>query len=218
MQEPLHTAPCWRCGNPDAASPFCHYCNTLQPPVPDYFLFFGIPKQLSIDAAGLQKRFYELSRQLHPDRFVRGQELERRYSLEATALLNDGYRILKDPVLRSELILRENGFDIGEQRSKDVPPELLEEVFELNMALDELRGGDDDALDSLRASRSHFEALRAQIDTEMESDFRKHDAAQGEEARREVLGHLRGLLNRRRYIQNLLREVDKELETRATQT
>ena len=40
---------------------------------------------------------------------------------------------------RAEYLLTEEGFPIGEQRSKDVPPELLEEVFELNMVLEELR-------------------------------------------------------------------------------
>ena len=56
-----------------------------------------------------------------------------------SSALNDAYRTLKDPVRRAEYILSTEGFDIGEQRSKDVPPELLEEVFELNESLDELR-------------------------------------------------------------------------------
>ena len=55
----------------------------------------------------------------------------RAQALEATSLLNDGYRTLRDPIKRAEYLLTEEGFPIGEQRSKDVPPELLEEVFEL---------------------------------------------------------------------------------------
>ena len=42
-----------------------------------------------------------------------------------------------DPIARAEYLLKLEGFDIGEQTTKDVPPELLEEVFELNMALEE---------------------------------------------------------------------------------
>ena len=53
------------------------------------------------------------------------------------AILNDGYRVLRDPIKRAEYLLAQEGFDIGEQRSKNVPPELLEEVFELNMLLEE---------------------------------------------------------------------------------
>ena len=63
---------------------------------------------------------------------------QRRISEDATATLNDGYRTLKEPVSRAEYLLKEHGFDIGEQKSGNVPPELLEEVFELNMALEEV--------------------------------------------------------------------------------
>ena len=81
---------------------------------------------------------------------------EQAEALEATSILNDGYRTLKDPVKRAEYLLKEEGFPIGEQRSKDVPPELLEEVFELNMMLEELKGGDDDARGQLESARGEL--------------------------------------------------------------
>ena len=103
----------------------------------DYFSFFGIPRKLSVDTADLQSRFYSLSRKFHPDRFARGTVADQQHALDATALLNDAYRVLRDPIQRAEYLLAQEGFDIGEQRSKNVPPELLEEVFELNMLLEE---------------------------------------------------------------------------------
>lgn len=216
LEERSH--PCWRCGQPNeeagqATSLFCKYCNSLQAPKPDYFRFFGLPKRLRVDPDDLQRRFYSLSRLLHPDRYTRSSETERNFSLEATAILNDGYRTLRDPVLRSEYVLKEAGFDIGEQRTKDVPPELLEEVFELNMTLDELRSGDEDVLPQLRSSRAHFGALLAEIDESMQRIFEAYDIAP-EEARQAVLANLRATLNRRRYIRNLIGEVDKELAGR----
>ena len=63
---------------------------------------------------------------------------------------------LKDPIKRAQYLLKLEGFDIGEQRSKDVPPELLEEVFELNMALEEMRGGDDSARPQLEQAEQEF--------------------------------------------------------------
>ncbi len=211
--------PCWRCGqvNKETAartSLFCTYCNSLQAPAVDYFRFFGLPKKLQIDLQDLQRRFYDLSRLLHPDRYTRSIETERRFSLEAASILNDGYRTLRDPVLRAEYLLKEAGFDIGEQRTKDVPPELLEEVFELNMMLDELRSGDDDVLPQLQASRQHFGDLLAEVDHELEGQFYAYDIAP-EEARKAVLAGIRAILNRRRYIRNLINEVDKELAARA---
>jgi len=109
--------------------------------VTDYYALFGIPRGLNLSLDELQKRFYELSRELHPDRFMQKPEAERQRALDMSSALNDAYRTLKDPIKRAQYLLSQEGFDIGEQRSKDVPPELLEEVFELNMALEEMRGG-----------------------------------------------------------------------------
>ena len=54
---------------------------------------------------------------------------------------------------------KENGFDIGEQKSANVPAELLEEVFELNMALEELRSGDEEARPQLESAQRKFAAM-----------------------------------------------------------
>ncbi len=59
------------------------------------------------------------------------------------------------------------GFDIGEQRSKDVPPELLEEVFELNMALEEMRGGDDSARPQLEQADKNFTDMLGDTDQQL---------------------------------------------------
>ncbi len=78
---------------------------------------------------------------------------------------------------RAEYLLKEEGFPIGEQRSKDVPPELLEEVFELNMMLEELKGGDDDAREQLERARGHFAEMQAEVDKQLNGLFAKYDAA-----------------------------------------
>src|SRR5438309_8567267 len=98
--------------------------------------------------------------------------------MENTAIINDGYRTLRDPVRRAEYLLTEEGFPIGEQRSKDVPPELLEEVFELNMALEELRDGDENARPQLEEAKEKFVGMRAEIDSELKSLFAKYDASE----------------------------------------
>lgn len=208
-----HLHDCWHCGAKDAASLFCRYCNTIQAPTPDYYEFFDLPRRLGLDPEDLKNRFYMLSRLLHPDRYTRRSEQEKRFSLEASSILNDAYRVLKDPIQRAEYVLRQEGFPIGDQRNKDVPPELLEEVFELNLALDELRGGDLEVLPQLDAMRRKFLDMLADLDRELESLFALHDSAP-EDARRQVLAEIRSLLNRRRYISNLVQEVDKQLTAR----
>jgi len=174
----------------------------------DYFQFFGLEPKLRLDIADLQKRFYELSRALHPDRFMRKGAADQQYSLDATALLNDAYRVLKDPLQRAEYVLKQAGFEIGEQRSKDVPPELLEEVFELNMALEEMREGDASARPQLEEVRTKFIGMRDEIDGQLDALYSRYDASPG----KETLGEIRSALNRRRYIRNLVNDVEKELQ------
>ncbi len=175
----------------------------------DSYEIFGIPKSLNLSLDDLQKRFYELSRQLHPDRFMQKPEAERQRALDMSSALNDAYRTLKDPIKRAQYLLSLEGFDIGEQRSKDVPPELLEEVFELNMALEEMRGGDDSARPQLEAAEKNFGKMLAASDEELAALFVKYDGAES----RDVLTQVRNVLNRRKYISNLVTEVQKTLET-----
>ena len=198
---------CWHCGHEEGHSLFCTGCHALQEPTADYYELLGLPRKLSLSNDDLQQRFYELSRHLHPDLFTRKPERERHYALEASSILNDAYRTLRDPVKRANYVLKQEGFDIGEQRSKDVPPELLEEVFELNMALEEMRGGDDSARPQLESARQNFGGMLGGVDTELQSLFERYDAAQD----KQILAQIRATLNRRKYIQNLVTEVERAL-------
>jgi molecular chaperone HscB len=169
----------------------------------DYFTIFGLPPKLTLDTADLQSRFYRLSREFHPDRFARRSAVEQQSALDATALLNDAYRVLRDPVQRAEYLLSQQGFDIGQQRSNDVPPELLEEVFELNMLLEETGHRDE-----LERARTRFVGMLGENDEELRGLYEQYDASDSDRA---ILQTIRGVLNRRRYIQNLVRDVEKAL-------
>lgn len=193
---------CWRCGNAGENVLFCASCGGLQPPVKNYFDFFGLDHKLTLDTKELERRFYALSRQLHPDVFFRRSPEERQFSLDATAILNDAYRALKDPVSRAEYLLKEHGFDIGEQKSNHVPPELLEEVFELNMALENASGRP-----QLEEALGRFSAMREDADTELEAKFDEYDRTRSTA----VLAEIRGILNRRKYIRNLVNQVEEHL-------
>jgi molecular chaperone HscB len=160
----------------------------------DFFEFLDLPRSLALDAKDMEKRFYAMSRQLHPDLHSRKTPAERQQAEAATAILNDAYRTLRDPVARAEYLLKLEGFDIGEQGTKDVPPELLEEVFELNMALEEADG------EQIEFFRQRFEGMRKELDIEMHEAFAQWDSTRS----RDALTAVRGLLNRRKYITNLI--------------
>jgi molecular chaperone HscB len=95
----------------------------------------GLAPKLALDPEELKKHFYERSRQWHPDRFSRASPAEQQKSLEMTSVLNDAFRTLRDSIARAEYFLEQKAI----VPSKHVPPELLEEVFEMNIALEELR-------------------------------------------------------------------------------
>ncbi len=81
----------------------------------DYFTFFGMPRKLNLDVARLEREFYELSRKLHPDLNARADKREQEWSLEQSSLLNDAYRTLKDPIKRTQYLLRLEGVELEEQ-------------------------------------------------------------------------------------------------------
>ena len=159
-----------------------------------------MPQQLAVDVKALEKAFYSLSRKLHPDLFARKSAREQEAALETSAILNDAYRTLKDPIARALYVLKLAGFDIAEQGTKDVPPELLEEVFELNMALE-----DEGASDEVKAARIRFEGMRDEIDAALQVNFAEWDKTHD----RRVLDAIRGQLNRRKYITNLIARTDE---------
>src|SRR6202050_4696995 len=120
----------------------------------------GLAPKLELDPGELKKHFYERSRQWHPDHFSRASAAEQQKSLEMTSVLNDAFRTLRDPIARAEYFLEQNAI----VPSKHVPPELLEEVFEMNIALEELRAGDESARPQLEGARERFKHMRDEID------------------------------------------------------
>ncbi len=229
------TVQCWSCGDMRAAH-FCNNCGSVQPPVPtDYFSFFGLPKKLNIDLGQLERGFYELSRKLHPDRYAQSESKEQQWSLDKTSQLNDAYRTLKDPIARTEYLLRTEGVNFGEQsktateearntgkqKQQAIPPDMLEEVFELNMQLEEARMnkkmGEEDAdlSKELEQTRSDLMSRYKALDQELKKDWDEWDAAvaAGGDAtqRKAVTTKMVDLLNRRTYILNLVRDVNDVL-------
>jgi molecular chaperone HscB len=185
----------------------------------DYFALFEMPRQLWIEMGGLEQKFLQLSWKLHPYNFVNSTEQERELSLKRSSELNDAYRTLRDPIARVEYLLAIEGQRNEGEKKQQAPPELLEEVFELNESLDELReakvsGQDLAELKSrLESAEKNFQGKLADVDGELQVAAREwDDALQGDAAtRHKIMARLNELLNRRSYIRNLVTNVAKEL-------
>ena len=98
---------------------------------------------------------------------------------------------------------------------------MLEEVFELNESLDELReakaaSGDTTALKQrLETAQKNFQEKLEEVDGELQVVAKEWDAAvdgnANEAGRKSVMAKLNEMLNRRSYIRNLVVNVQKEL-------
>jgi molecular chaperone HscB len=201
----------------------------------NYFEVFDLPSKLQIDVEPLEKQFYRLSRKLHPDRFASKPVAEQEAALAQSSQLNDAYRTLKDPILRTQYLLKLEGVELeeqskaatdaarttGEQKKQIVPAELLEEVFELNMQLQEMRaakqmGEDEPELRrDLMTAKDSFDAKMVETQAELEGLWARWDAAvdsddnAGKTAARDAMVTL---LNKRSYLRNLVRDVNEALE------
>jgi molecular chaperone HscB len=214
---------CWNCHERALGTHFCSSCGKLLqlPQGIDYFSLFEMPRRLWIEMNGLEQKFLQLSWKLHPDNFVNATEQERELSLKRSSELNDAYRTLRDPIARVEYLLAIEGERKEGEKKQQAPPELLEEVFELNESLDELReaksAGEDlaELKSHLESAERNFQKKLGEVDGQLQAAAREWDVAlKGDGAtRKKIMARLNELLNRRSYIRNLVTNVQKELAT-----
>ncbi len=187
----------------------------------DYFALFEIPRKLWLEMGALEQKFLQLSWKLHPDNFVNASAEERELSLKRSSELNDAYRTLRDPVARIEYLLAIEGSRKEGENKQQAPANLLEEVFELNESLDELREAQAAEADTgtlkhrLEAAGKAFQVKLDEVDNQLRDSAREWDksldAKTGGPARQQLMDQLNDLLNRRSYIRNLVLNVQKEL-------
>jgi molecular chaperone HscB len=198
----------------------CSLCGRVQPVAreSDYFAFLGLPRKLCLNESELEKNFYTLSRKLHPDYFMKADAEERQSSVDRASFLNDAYRALRDPIARAQYLLSLEG---RREAEKKAPPDLLEEVFELNMQIEEMRmakkTGDEDEIAQARArledALTGLDEKLGEIDRRLIALFDQWDRAFEDEVAdtKPVLDAMGELLSHRSYIKNLVRDIREEI-------
>ena len=225
---PMARSMCWHCQSDIGGEYFCGQCVKVQPLSKDidYFTCLGLPRKLSIDTASLESKFYELSRAFHPDFYEGKSEMERAVSLANSAVLNQAYRTLKDPILRVEYLLR---LEAG--AAKDIPgkapADLFETILEIQEYLEEYQAAKalNDAAaasragDLLKNARKTLEAKRAALESRLAELFQiwdrliekgSHDQAHSAQ-KEQILKEMRGLLSERTYVANMLGNIAEAL-------
>jgi molecular chaperone HscB len=182
-----------------------------------YFDLLGVPA--AAEDALLTRRFHDLSRIYHPDRWATADSATQTAALDSAALVNDAYRTLKDPFTRAEYLLRrERGTrpDDTKDSAARPPQELFAQVLELQEALmeyQEARLDDDDATmarlrPTLEESKGEFEAAYTRLADKLRALFVRWDAG---EDREKVLNEIAEVVGTRGYLRRVLTNLNGTL-------
>jgi molecular chaperone HscB len=203
---------CPSCGRLLEPSLICADCGSPLAAPLDCFAALEMPRKLTIDLDALERRYHELSRKIHPDRFASSAVAVRDASLRATATLTRSYRTLRDPVARGLYWLELNGEKLAEN-NKRVPPELAELVFEVQEQLAEMQLSDPEEAHELA---TQIAARRVELQFKMDenlAELERHFAKWDQPADEKMLTlELKTILSNIAYLRTLIRDVDRALD------
>ena len=153
-----------------AAEPFCLTCKAVQPPgQADHFARLGFPRAYDLDPKDVERRYFDLQRRLHPDRFATKAPKERALSQGQATSLNAAYETLMDPLARAVYLLRLSGIETGGDGKTVADPALLMEAMEMREALAE--AGTAAEVDAVVAkARADADACRADLVRDFAAD------------------------------------------------
>ncbi len=210
---------CWHC-RARVEEIVCPSCSKLQPVAPDvdFFRLFGLGPYLTIEPSQLERSFYEMSRKFHPDRYQTASAEEQAISLENSAILNKAYRTLRDPVSRTYYLI---GLKVGisEGERSQAPPNLLEEIMEVQEARMELKASPDgeesaQLLETIREARGRLEAQRGEMEGRLKELSSQWDGLVNRDSQNDeekILTEMKEILLNMNYLNTALRDLVKEL-------
>jgi len=141
----------------------------------DPFVTLGIARSFDVDLAAVEKVHRELSRALHPDRYLGASATERRAALSKAVEVNEAWRIVRDPIRRAEALLALRGLKVGEDgRGPKPDPEFLMEMLEQREALSEAKAAQD--LTGAMRMAGAIELRMAEVERSMSQAFASESA------------------------------------------
>lgn len=142
----------------------------------NYFEIFNLPTSYDIDLTELSTRYRKLQNAIHPDKFANASDLERRISMQQSALINEAYQTLKSPLLRARYMLQLKGVDLANESSVNMDSEFLMQQMRLREALEQVRDAQDPEAKLLVIAKEIEQAIAEQIT--VVSRFFKEDNAE----------------------------------------
>lgn len=204
---------CPHCSEDAAAVDFCSHCGRILPTPPErsYYQVLGYDREfLTMDAADLEKRFFDLSKRYHPDRFANKSSQEVQFSHEHSSAVNNAYRTLKNPISRAKYFV-EKKFGSTEEKSAKVPMDMADLFFEVQDVLDTIRDSNgsppEAAVQEVRDAESMLRIKIVDLEKQLDAKFSEYDAAPQDR----VLENMQDILSERSYIRSFLRQIDRVL-------
>lgn len=164
----------------------------------NYFELFDIAQSFQPDQALVKKKFYQLSRQYHPDFYGNGSEEEKEKALEMSALVNKAYQTLQNQDLLVKYVLKETGI-LEEDEKYQLSPDFLMEVMDLNEQL-----MDADEPETKTAIKTAIDQLNTQIYEPVKATLENHP---GNTLTQEKLLQVKEFYFRKKYLDRILAEL-----------
>ena len=172
----------------------------------NFFELFGIPVSYDVDLNKIQQQYMTLQKQVHPDKFASGSDLEKRISMQQTSWINEAKSTLKDPVLRASYLLKLRGIDFSLENETTMDAGFLMQQLEMRESLENIKN----ETDPLAALDSLAEKVKASTVVMMEGFAESLDNDQLDDAR-EWIRKLQFLQKAKKEINALSAEIEDEL-------
>ena len=186
---------CWKCKE-SMQGLVCVGCSAIRPPPaqPDFYEVFELKRSYFVDAQEVSEAHLRLAKILHPDRWRQASAVERRMSKQWMAMVNEGERILKDPIAKARYLA--TGTATVAETGGSVPSGFLERIFALQMrAMEEPEEVRAEAQALLEASMNSLTRLFQELEDRGVTDF-----SGSKDAVEERLGEIK-------YLQNLVQKI-----------
>ena len=169
----------------------------------NYFELYDIPVCFAPDAAVVKKKFYELSRRYHPDRFTLAGEEERAEVLRMAALNNDAYKVLQNADATMAYILKMNEL-LEDEEKYSLPPDFLMEMMDLNESISEYEMDPENETyknDAHNMLNAQLDAWKADVEPLLEQ-FEKGNTS------KEILLQIKDYYFRKKYLLRILERIN----------
>jgi molecular chaperone HscB len=198
---------CPNCGTM-TADIICENCNYLiqKNDITNFFDIFSFTGRLGFDQDEIDSRFYSLSKQIHPDLHENKDDLQKKLSIQYSSLLNNAYQTLINPFKRAKYFLEIHN-DVA--LSKDIPQQLLADVFEVQELL-ESNTLDDDEIEELGSQLNKFDRNIQESKDLLEAQFKTYDL---EKNLSETISGIKKILLEYNYLKRLSTQIEEKIES-----